>query len=1035
MTTPISEPITIFGGYVEELTANAGYGGDSSSCQFSLVFESDGPLRATDMDNNFPELGTAVGLKINNFEFCGILQRWTHKRSISGYKYDVIIESPSKWLDGLHVIISGFQGTTFPSVTHVHPQDNITLNANKISTSSNYIFANEINNIWNPFAVLENYQYGGSFGGADVNSAGFPAKRLLEIIEEISRGEHPFGGKAVFGESQYEVDLSELIAVVPEFFRVKGPTQNLNAIIQECCEVAACDYIISVYSKSGFAENGVIDDPVIKVRIIDKSLPPNPETIKTIVSQYESQAKLISGDFGKEFLDTTTQKIVIGGPASRHYTGAPYNFYPIWGKTMGIRPQYIIGTQTVNAGGLSNNAIVPISLNTGALYNATVLEIRCAISSFDTWVLYKALTGASDLSKYTKIRVDDYAINGIISGEITIQQLFNTKEELDEAYGGYYDGLNPLEEITKIYNSIKSVGDQYYGKKFLVPLPFEIGGIDNNIRFINEDQQYETSWKIADSAWVDNKPFLDVSFYDSEGKLKPVASWVIDPTNDYSGLNNNYAFGMAGLGSIISVEPEIYWLTIGLSPIAPYCVVEVPEVLKFDEYTTDKLALVHLLKLLKNITISPESILDFGSESALNIGIAPAKTTPMFISIPQESSRYTWGPWWKYSSKKGKAEVVYEESLRPETFGSSSTLNSIGYDYAFVASANVAGNEAGYIEVAELPIHNLADRFAVSGPYVSNIECSVSLDGVKTTYKFNTWTPQFGRLQKYNADRLSRINKGRIQFLQDQRDKYFKTPFPPKVMVPLRTNSYYMPNMGAFNLISASLLNGKANVQGQAVGNAMVNFAAPQKRQQGFACSQEQIFTPVRIEKPNGNNPSTLNPYFAFADNDFAHVVCEGGDGLDFQENKANITAVRTLALRGPILLSGWGFDLYGNPVPAKDDDPAEFADDAPTNRNKWKTGPIDLRWDEERKVWSSGFDVREGILVSDIVAPTDPDNPTTFQIQTKKNNWEDGDIIDVTNRDKTFSFTLTPALEGLVYVGVIKANNKWTTFWINCET
>ena len=1037
MTTPITETPIIFGAYIENLSANVGYGADSSTCQMSVVFESDGPLRTSDFEDNFPELGTAVGVKVGSFEFGGVLQRYTHKRALSGYKYDLIIESPAKFLDGLHIILDRFQGSTFPSVSHTHPQDNIYLESNKIFTSQNYIFTNEINNVWNPFAVLENYAYGGTFGDSDVNEAGFPARIALRIIEEISRGEHPFGNKATFGQSEYEVDLSEVINIVPEFFRVKGPVQSLNSIIQECCEVAMHDFVVVVQPKTGSITNGIIDNPVIKIRVVDKKDPPTPDTIKIIVNQYEEQEKLIAGDFGKEFSDVATQKLVIGGPASRHYMSAYQNFYPVWGKTMGLIPRFIVGSQTVAAGGLDNDAEVQISLNSGAMYTATVLEIRCAMSSFDTWVVYKALKNAPDLSKYTKIRIDDYAINGLINGEMTVQQLFNTKEELDEAYSGYYQGLNPLEEITKIYNAIKAVGDNYYGKKFLVPLPAEPGGLDNNIKFVSEDQQYVTSWKVSDSAWVDNKPFSDVSFYDGDGRLKTVSSWVIDNKYDFSGLGNDYAIGMGGIGSVAVAEKDIYWLTVGEDLALPFCLVETKEVLSFDQYTTDQLGFVHLLKLIRNIDLDPAILLDFGSESGAAIGIAPARVAPSFISVPQESNRYNWGPWWKYSSKIGKAEVVIEDSLRPETFGSSTILNQIGYDYAFVSSANVSGNETGYIEVAELPIHNLADRFAVSGPYVSNIDVSIGLDGVRTTYKFNTWTPQFGRLAKYNADRISRINKNRIAFLQEQRDRIFKPPFPQKTILPIKTNPYILPNMGAFNLIMGNLLgSGKANVQGQGVKNAMVNIAAPNKRNQAFGCSNEQIFTPIRLEKPTTKNPESLNPYFSFDDNDFSHVVLEGTDvtGLDFKENQNNITAVRTMGLRGPLLLSGWGYDISGNPVPAKDGSPTEFADDAPTNRNNWKSGPIDLKWDEDRKMWTSGFQIAEGWLTSDIVAPA-PGSSEDFTVQTKKTSaWTDGDVITVKNRDPYLSFTLSPTYENSILVVAMKINNEWRPIYIGFD-
>jgi len=1042
MSIDIAAAPKLFGGYIESLSSGAGYGADGGSCQISLVFENDGPLRPYDLDRNFPELGTAVGIKWGEFEFGGILQRFTHKRSLDGYKYDVIIESPGKWLDGVQIITEGFQGTTFPAITHNHPQTGDFLPSNKFNTENNYIFTNDVNNIWNPFAVLENYQYGGNFGNSDINSAGFPAKSLLSLIEEISRGEHPFGGKAVFGESEYEVDLSELIPIVPEFFRVKGPHQSLNSIIQECCEISIHDYIVFVKPKRGSISNGIIEKPVIKIKVVDKREPPNPDTIKIIVNQYEREKKLVSADFGKEFSDTVTQKLVIGGPASRHVMSSPYNFYPVWGKTAGIRPQYIIGNRTVSAGGMDMFASVQVSLNSGAMYNATVLEVRCAMSSFETWILYKALMGDSLLAKFSKIRIDDYAINGLINRSITSEQLFNTDKEAKQVYGPYYQGSNPYDEIQKIYNAVKTVGDQFYGKRFFVPLPFEPGGIDNNIKFINEDQQYITSWKLADSAWVDNKPFSDVSFYDGDGRLKAVSSWIIGNQFDYSGLGSEYAFGMGGIASVVNVEKDIYWQNLG-SIALPYCIVEVKDVLNFDQYTTDKLGAGHLLKLIRGIDVDSSSLINFGSDDGSSgYGIAPAKQAPTFISIPQESNRYTWGPWWRYSSKKGKAEIESDTSLTPETFGSSSVLNSVGYAYAFVSGANVAGNESGYVEVAEVPVYNLAERFAVSGPYVSNIDINYGIDGVRTTYKFNTWTPQFGKLAKYNADRISRINKSTIRFLQEQRERFIKPPLPQKTVMDIMKSKFIPSLAGAPSRIMGRIVQGQNGAKMVTVApshnqTAMVVTAAPGN--DDYGCTPEQIFTPAKIEKPNDNDPNTLNPYFAFAKTDFVSVAGEGQNTNDnFQENADKFTAVKTIALRGPLLVSGWGYDTSGNPVPAKEGNETQFHENTGTDRTLWKTGPVDLQWDDNRKMWvAGGLGLIEGVLISPITAPSTPfDNSTQFTIQQKKkdgDNFSNGEEINVINRDPYLSVSLNQANAGKILVVAAKINQEWRPLWVSC--
>ena len=82
----------------------------------------------------------------------------------------------------------------------------------------------------------------------------------------------------------------------------------------------------------------------------------------------------------------------------------------------------------------------------------------------------------------------------------------------------------------------------------------------------------------------------------------------------------------------------------------------------------------------------------------------------------------------------------------------------------------------------------------------------------------------------------------------------------------------------------------------------------------------------------------------------------------------------KAVAFRGPMILSGWGFDINGRPVPNSEDNTINlnntnslnnidsilanrsmyFAEDWLSKPHLWKTGPIDLRWDDKRGVWTS---------------------------------------------------------------------------------
>jgi len=104
---------------------------------------------------------------------------------------------------------------------------------------------------------------------------------------------------------------------------------------------------------------------------------------------------------------------------------------------------------------------------------------------------------------------------------------------------------------------------------------------------------------------------------------------------------------------------------------------------------------------------------------------------------------------------------------------------------------------------------------------------------------------------------------------------------------------------------------------------------------------------------------------------------------------KISTEVQRPMALRGPLVIAGWGYDTNGLPVPNmkydadhKEGDPnspdfgkqkytprqmkaidgqgnqndqKHFIPNHLTRQDKWKVGPVDLRWDRERKVWTAG--------------------------------------------------------------------------------
>ena len=172
---PIPNPPTLFGLKVNSCSASMGWGGQGGSCTLSLVDEGTPPTK--------PPNGTACGFIFEQFEFGGHLQRWTYKESLSGRFYDVTLESPAKLLDGVQVILSDFE-TGY----------NIFGGRNELT--------NQVTNVWNPFAQLESYSYGGYFGGSQSNQSGFPVAMLFPQLALFGQGVQNYqSGRIKFGQS------------------------------------------------------------------------------------------------------------------------------------------------------------------------------------------------------------------------------------------------------------------------------------------------------------------------------------------------------------------------------------------------------------------------------------------------------------------------------------------------------------------------------------------------------------------------------------------------------------------------------------------------------------------------------------------------------------------------------------------------------------------------------------------------------------------------------------------------------------------
>lgn len=127
------------------------------------------------------------------------------------------------------------------------------------------------------------------------------------------------------------------------------------------------------------------------------------------------------------------------------------------------------------------------------------------------------------------------------------------------------------------------------------------------------------------------------------------------------------------------------------------------------------------------------------------------------------------------------------------------------------------------------------------------------------------------------------------------------------------------------------------------------------------------------------NNPSSTNISMETG----VHPVSSFFDADFYFRKKTELLDIRSVAHRAPLILSGPGYDIDGNPVPTGSG--GGMHPQAYSNPSLWKTGPLDVRWDQSRAVWSAGTSTK--VFLSKV---TNTYNPSNFSYEVERSNSRD---------------------------------------------
>jgi len=645
----------------------------------------------------------------------------------------------------------------------------------------------------------------------------------------------------------------------------------------------------------------------------------------------------------------------------------------------------------------------------------------------------------------------------------------------DRLYDGDIEML-----IAKVFDKIKSVATEYMGRVFMTALPFTPAQLSEHIKVECVDEpaawtgactpsmQFVEAWEIAESAWVEMGTLgvpNDPKFYDESGKLKCFVTYTMSGggslgiPNDFTASSPEKYQAVPGLNTVFMAaspeskpskvnsdlpnSPTITWMN-GL----PFAVVRCDPVKYVDPMIDannklrrgpqgDRDASATIAAWVfgwNNVNRDQRWNTGWGSSLA-RATMDGALLKPVIIAVPQRSTRLLYGPWAE-GYKFGATELEFDSNLTPENFGGLANMSTMGQSLAWHTAAFGMGyEESGEVKFIGIPKTELGKALISGGPYVTDINVTVGETEIATAYTMKTWTVNFGKLLKYNEERILSVVKGLQKVKSDLRARIPHTPildpskmgwtggmFPPSI----RPNRFGGPHAGTPHhwivgegfqdvddggdaqisefwsnvaiMSSKEVIASTYRKNSLKAGMTLDGLFRPFCTSYDHATQQELNIATGNPNKDNFHvkhydvpgfedgstgptpNVADLNP---FTDDGLGHGhdiqgIIGGHPEYDTHKRDLNrrkshkfvqgadhkhenltdkeyCNEYRGMGLRGPLVVVGWGYDVDGLPVPSDPNDETKFLNNHKKRQDLWKAGPVDLRWDDDKKVWVAG--------------------------------------------------------------------------------
>jgi hypothetical protein len=573
---------------------------------------------------------------------------------------------------------------------------------------------------------------------------------------------------------------------------------------------------------------------VIKVRVLSRTNQP-PIGTTTGISDFISTAGrtgvgVVNDSIGRELRNEPNNAFVIGGKVRSFYEETNEgNITPFWGWDSdgeliesswdGVDWEVGLDFRKIN---LALVTPVTLGLTGGSHGQVWEGELRAALGGFDTFKNF--VLSANNTDTVLKRYLRDTLQASIKWVEAENDEQMGTASNVVAGLDGAINAANTRDQKT-IFNWINSYASDFYGKQYLVAIPF--------VCYDTEPDTEQLIWSdnpSTEGGWTDQTDVLGITqpsfesdmFKDEQNKWQAMLRW--PDTTGLTGINLDKLNQADYLNSSdyvwLKASLDAKWVTgnpvTGESDdVASALLTLSAPVIAKTTGIIDSHAGIPMMNVKRGSgeEIRPGAITgansSLGGRSVTAQAMAKRALKPSAAGIPLISNTQTYGPWYKISTLDangiplpGNVHAEVDDGLTPWEYGGTGYMHLAGLAKVSTAVTAMQFAERGEVTVPGYPTRGLGASLtqpltlypsrtlsvgtitigaltytynyiatvpSTVGANISNINTNVGPGGVTTTYSLSTYTPVFGRFAKGNAERIKQIGDNKVRTARNLR--------------------------------------------------------------------------------------------------------------------------------------------------------------------------------------------------------------------------------------------------------------------------